>query len=230
MTNAFSIDDETIPLPAPNDSFGSKKTPVENQTSSNLEKESKQTTEYINGGAKTWGIRNIDAGCDEVIDPNSPSVPDVYNTLEVELIHKEISSKPGLLHQQGRGRMNNSIENKQYANGENTFVLDQQYTFANLPAECSPVDSKNIQLDSVLSEHNQNNQVMPTDANENQLQLSDLKKKEEQEFLNSSIKISKPMNQNPSNKKGPLVGWQGQSCIKIFDWNTGEEIDRKKMS
>ena len=31
-------------------------------------------------------------------------------------------------------------------------------------------------------------------------------------------------------KKVPLVGWQGQSCIKIFDWNTGEEIDRKKMT
>ena len=44
------------------------------------------------------------------------------------------------------------------------------------------------------------------------------------------MKLNKNRNYNQVNKKGPLVGWKGQSCIKIYDWNTGEEIDRNKIA
>lgn len=70
-------------------------------------------------------------------------------------------------------------------------------------------------------------------AADQQLDVKKLKRRQEEEFLNSSIKIiqggKEGGKENQQSKTGPLVGWQGQSCIKIFDWNTGEEIDRKKM-
>ena len=38
----------------------------------------------------------IDAGCDEVVNTSSPSIPEVYNTLDIEMIQKEIASKAGM--------------------------------------------------------------------------------------------------------------------------------------
>ena len=53
-------------------------------------------------------------------------------------------------------RCRNSTQREELQNGtkarpNNTFMLGQQYTFANLPAECSPVDQYNFKLEAILS-------------------------------------------------------------------------------
>lgn len=164
LTNALSIDDEVIPLPVPDKSFGSKKIVHEHQTSSNLEQESKLTTEYLNGGSKRCTQSQNEIVCDGNAHVISPNIADDSNSLEVQLTHKVIPNQYSMPYGRDNGRvgdpsgklLNNSVINRPNAHGgENTFILDQQYTFANLPAECSPSLSKNSYLENFQSETNE---------------------------------------------------------------------------